>query len=113
MKKGQLLAVIASEQLSEQRSELAAAEQRLRLARILFERERTLWQERISAEQDYLQAQQSLRVAEIDLRNAQEKTRALGGGSDAGVRGRPLPLHARQHQPHDDGRLHQRGAAEV
>ena len=28
---------------------------------------------RISAEQDYLQAQQSLRVAEIDLRNAQEK----------------------------------------
>ncbi|MCQ3971443.1 biotin/lipoyl-binding protein, partial [Klebsiella pneumoniae] len=63
VKKGQLLAVIASQQLSEQRSELAAAEQRLRLARILFERERTLWQERISAEQDYLQAQQSLRVA--------------------------------------------------
>jgi len=85
VKKGQLLAVIASQQLSEQRSELAAAEQRLRLARILFERERTLWQERISAEQDYLQAQQSLRVAEIDLRNAQEKTRALGGGSDSGV----------------------------
>jgi|TARA_Y100000815_G_scaffold120362_1_gene108621 cobalt-zinc-cadmium efflux system membrane fusion protein len=85
VKKGQLLAVIASEQLSEQRSELAAAEQRLRLARTLFERERTLWQERISAEQDYLQAQQSLRVAEIDLRNAQEKTRALGGGSGAGV----------------------------
>ncbi len=85
VKKGQLLAVIASQQLSEQRSELAAAEQRLRLARILFERERTLWHERISAEQDYLQAQQSLREAEIALRNAQEKTRALGGGSDAGV----------------------------
>lgn len=83
VKKGQLLAVISSQQLSEQRSELAATEQRLRLARIVFERERILWQERISAEQEYLQAQQSLREAEIALRNAQEKTQALGGGSDA------------------------------
>lgn len=85
VKKGQVLAVISSQQLSEQRSELASAEQRLRLARTLYERERTLWQERISAEQDYLQAQQSLREAEITLRNAQQKTRALGGGSDASV----------------------------
>ncbi|MFV0456732.1 MAG: efflux RND transporter periplasmic adaptor subunit [Pseudomonas sp.] len=85
VKKGQLLAVIASQQLSEQRSELAAAEQRLRSARILFERERTLWQEHISAKQDYLQAQQGMREAEIALRNAQEKTQALGGGSDTGV----------------------------
>ena len=84
VKKGQLLAVISSQQLSDQRSELAAAEQRLRSARTLFERERTLWQERISAEQDYLQAQQSLREAEIALRNAQEKTRALGGASTTG-----------------------------
>jgi len=83
VKKGQLLAVISSQQLSEQRSELAATEQRLHLARIVFERERILWQERISAEQEYLQAQQSLREAEIALRNAQEKTQALGGGSDA------------------------------
>lgn len=84
VKKGQLLAVIASQQLSEQRSELAAAEQRLRLAQVLFERERTLWQERISAELDYLQAQQSLREAEIALRNAQQKTQALGGGTGNG-----------------------------
>ena len=78
VKKGQVLAVIASTSLSEQRSELLSARERLSLARTTFEREKQLWEEKISAAQDYLQAQQIMREAEIAVRNAQQKLMALG-----------------------------------
>jgi cobalt-zinc-cadmium efflux system membrane fusion protein len=78
VKKGQLLAVIASQQISDQRSELAAAQRRLELARTTFTRERQLWQEKISAEQDYLQARQLLQEAEIAVSNARQKMGAFG-----------------------------------
>ncbi|MBG6291703.1 efflux RND transporter periplasmic adaptor subunit [Pseudomonas nitroreducens] len=81
VKKGELLAVIASQQVSELRSELAAAQRRASLANKTFERERELWQEKISAEQDYLQARQDLEEARIALANAQQKTNALSGVS--------------------------------
>jgi cobalt-zinc-cadmium efflux system membrane fusion protein len=81
VKKGQVLAIISSQQVSEQRSELAAAQQRAALARTLFSREKKLWEEQISAEQDYLQARQALQEAEINLKNAQQKTQALSGSS--------------------------------
>lgn len=80
VKKGQVLAVISSSAVSEQRSELLTAQQRLALARSSHEREKNLWEEKISARQDYLQAQQSLREAEIAVRNAQQKLTAIGAG---------------------------------
>lgn len=73
VKRGQVLAVIASQQISELRSVQQAAQRRLELARLTFEREKQLWQERISAEQDYLQARQALQEAEIALANARQK----------------------------------------
>lgn len=79
VKRGELLAVIASPQLSELRSEQAAAQRRVELARVTFERERQLWQEKVSAEQDYLLARQTLQEAEIALGNARQKLGALGG----------------------------------
>lgn len=79
VKKGELLAVIASQQVSDQRSELAAAERRAELARTTLERERQLWQEGISAEQDYLLARQARQEAEIALSNARQKMSALSG----------------------------------
>lgn len=78
VKKGQVLAVIASTQLSEQRSELLSAQKRFALAQLTHDREKKLWQEKISAEQDYLQAQQALREAEIAVQNARQKLAALG-----------------------------------
>ncbi|HYD81640.1 MAG TPA: efflux RND transporter periplasmic adaptor subunit [Paucimonas sp.] len=78
VKKGQVLAVIASTVLSEQRSELLAARQRLTLAETVHAREKKLWQDKISAEQDYLQARQTLQEAEIAVRNAEQKLTALG-----------------------------------
>lgn len=81
VKKGELLAVIASQQISDQRSELAASERRVELARTTFQRERQLWQDKISAEQDYLLARQTLQEAEIALNNARQKMNALSGST--------------------------------
>ena len=83
VKKGQVLAVIASTELSEQRSALLSAQRRLSLARSTYEREEKLWREKISAEQDYLQAQQAWREAEIAVQNAQQKLSALGASGAA------------------------------
>lgn len=85
VRKGQVLAVISSAQVSEQRSELQAAQRRLQLARTTYERERKLFEEKISPEQDVLQAQQVLREAEISVANAQQKLLALGTGAAAGA----------------------------
>lgn len=81
VKKGQVLAVIASTGLSEQRSELLAAQKRLSLAKTTYEREKKLWQDKIAAEQDYLQAEQAMQEAEIAVRNAQQKLVALGASA--------------------------------
>lgn len=81
VKKGQVLAVLASTDLSEQRSELLSAQKRFALAKTTFEREKKLWQEKISAEQDYLQAQQAMQEAEIAVRNARQKLSALGAAA--------------------------------
>ena len=78
VKRGQVLAVIASQQISDLRTEQQTAQRRLELARLTFQREQQLWQERISAEQDYLQARQALQEAEIALANARQKVAAVG-----------------------------------
>ena len=83
--KGQVLAVIASTDLADRRSELLSAERRLAAARTSYAREKTLWQERISAEQDYLQAQVVLREAEIATQNARAKLAALNAPPSAGA----------------------------
>lgn len=77
--KGQVLAVISSQSLADQRSELMAAQQRLGLARTTYEREKRLWEERISAEQDYLAARQAMQEAQIAVDSARQKLEAIGG----------------------------------
>jgi cobalt-zinc-cadmium efflux system membrane fusion protein len=73
-----VLAVIASTSLSEQRSEWLTAQRRREAAQATYDRESKLWQARISAEQDFLQAQTALQEADIALRNAQQKLAAVG-----------------------------------
>ncbi|MCD2452086.1 MAG: efflux RND transporter periplasmic adaptor subunit [Methylicorpusculum sp.] len=85
VKKGQVLVVIASTGLAEQRSELLSAQKRLELARATFAREKHLWGAKISAEQDYLQARQVMNEAEIDVHNAQQKLMALGASPNVSV----------------------------
>lgn len=84
VKKGQLLAVVSSQALADERGALLAAEERLRLARAAFEREKTLWKEGISAEQDYLQARAAFEEARIAVASARQKLAALGGAVRSG-----------------------------
>ncbi len=81
VRRGQLLAILSSPQMSEQRSQLLAAQKRLTFATSVHEREKKLWEQKITAEQDYLQAQQALREAEIELENARQKLSAIGVGT--------------------------------
>lgn len=76
--KGQLLVVFSSQQISDQRSELQSAERRLEHVKMVLQREKRLWEQRVSAEQDYLEAQHAVEEAEIRRDNAMQKLRALG-----------------------------------
>ncbi|MET0383598.1 MAG: efflux RND transporter periplasmic adaptor subunit [Burkholderiaceae bacterium] len=84
VRQGQVLAVIASTALSDQRSELLTAQRRHEAARAAYVREKKLWEDKISAEQDYLQARTALQEAGIALRNARQKLEAVGAGGGAG-----------------------------
>lgn len=83
VKKGQVLAVIASPQISDQRAELNAAQRRVQLARLTLHREKKLWEDKISAEQDYLSARQVFQEADISLTNARQKLNAIGADPSA------------------------------
>jgi len=83
VRKGQVLAVLASTGLSDQRSELLAAQKRLDLARVTFDREKKLFEQKISAEQDYLAARNALQEAQISVQNAQQKLTAIGASAHA------------------------------
>ncbi len=88
VKRGQVLAVLSSPGLSEQRSALQSAQRRLELARTTYEREKKLWEEKISPQQDYLQAQQAMQEAQIAVANANQKLLALGATPGSAALGR-------------------------
>lgn len=79
VRKGDVLAIIASAEIADQRADLAAAEKRVAYARSVYASEKSLWEEKISARQDYLKAESDLREAEIALQSARQKLAALGG----------------------------------
>lgn len=81
VKRGQVLAVISSPALAEQRSELLTARKRLNLARTTHDREKKLWEDKISAEQDYLAARQAMQEAEIAVETARQRLAALGASA--------------------------------
>lgn len=78
VRKGQVLAVISSQSIADQRSDLMAAQKRATLSQVTYDREKKLWEGKISAEQDYLQARQEMQEANINLQKAQQKLQSLG-----------------------------------
>ena len=78
VKKGELLAILESQTLADLKSEHHATQTRLEMARGTFEREKRLWEEKVSAQQDFLASRQALTEAEIAHRNAEQKLLALG-----------------------------------
>lgn len=75
---GEVLAVIDSRELADARSEYMAAQARAQLAAVRHAREEELFTQKVSSEQDYLEAQQALAEARIARRAVEQKLRALG-----------------------------------
>lgn len=78
VKAGSVLAVLESQDLAQANADYLASRERRALAESTFTREEGLWQKKISAEQDYLQAKKDLAEAKIEERGALQKLLALG-----------------------------------
>jgi cobalt-zinc-cadmium efflux system membrane fusion protein len=85
VKKRQPLVVIQSPAVAQWRAEYGSAQQRLKLARTTYQREKTLWEERISARQDLDAAESALTEAEINAQAARQRFMALGIAAGDGV----------------------------
>ncbi len=82
VRRGEVMAVLESRELADSRATLLAARERVTLAQSNFAREERLWLKKISSEQDYIQAKNGLAEANIGLRTAEQKLRALGFTED-------------------------------
>ncbi len=74
----EVMAVLESRELADAKSDYLAAKERLGLARANFNREKNLWNKKISSQQEYLSAKQALAEMRIELRSAEQKLHALG-----------------------------------
>lgn len=78
VRKGEVIAVLHSRELTDLKSEYLSAMKRVELAQSIFDREENLWKKKISAEQDYLVSRQAFLEAEINLKAAAQKLLASG-----------------------------------
>jgi cobalt-zinc-cadmium efflux system membrane fusion protein len=75
---GEVLAVLESREVADAKGEFLAAGRTAALAETLLTRESRLWRQRISAEQDFLQARATAEDARIKLDLARQRLLALG-----------------------------------
>ncbi|MCC6552485.1 MAG: efflux RND transporter periplasmic adaptor subunit [Polyangiaceae bacterium] len=85
VERGEVLATLDSRELAELQREFLATKERLALAEASFKRQEQLWNEKISAEKDYLAARQALKEAQIEHRSAAQKLHAAGAGGKGGA----------------------------
>lgn len=78
VKAGQVMAVLESRELANLKAEYLASKERESLAKTTYERERGLWEKKISAEQDYLAAKQMLAECGINVNRAEQQLHAAG-----------------------------------
>ena len=78
VRRGDLMAVISSRELADARSAYMAASHHVEFARVRLNREESLWQKKISAEQDYLEARRAFEEAQLTEEVAAQKLVALG-----------------------------------
>lgn len=76
--KGGILAIIESRELADIKSDYLTADKRLELASANFKREKRLWEQKITPEQDFLDARTARAEAEIQRYRARQKLLALG-----------------------------------
>ena len=90
--KGEVLASLDSRELAEVRREVQTTKERLGLALATFDRQEKLWNEKVSAEKDFLAARQALAEARIDHRSALQKMSAIGGDGSGSAYALIAPL---------------------
>ncbi len=78
VKKGEILALIESREMAEAVADYLAAKRAEELALTTFNREKGLWDKKITAEQDYLSARNAHQESKIKLDLSKQKLRALG-----------------------------------
>jgi cobalt-zinc-cadmium efflux system membrane fusion protein len=86
VRKGQMLASVSSQSIADIRSDLLASQKKVELSRATYQREKQLWEEKISAKQDYLQAQYELQEAKINTARIRQKLNALGASANGKTR---------------------------
>lgn len=101
VEKGEIVAELDSREVAEARSEHFAALSNLELQKTLFSREEALWSRRVSAEQQFLRARNTLREVELRVELAVQKLAALGlsAGDAAAPRDGVSPGEALQRYP--------------
>ena len=78
VRKGEVMAAVDSRELATAKAAYFATRERVSLAQSAHEREKKLWEDKISAEKDYLEAKQTLAEGQIEARAAQQQLEALG-----------------------------------
>lgn len=82
IKAGQLLAVLESRELADAKAAYLASVEKLKLAQANFQREERLWEKKVTSEQEYLDARQSLAEAKINRNSTEQQLHALGISDD-------------------------------
>ena len=82
VKKGDLLAALESREMADAKAEYFAAWRAEELASSIFEREERLWNQKVTAEQDYLTAKNSHQAAKIKLDLAHQRLHTIGLSDD-------------------------------
>ncbi len=87
VEKGEVMALIESREMAEAIADSLAARRAEELARTTFNREKSLWDKKITAEQDYLNARNAHQEAQIRLDLTRQKLQALGHEGEIGSNG--------------------------
>lgn len=78
VQRGEVVAVIDSREIADVRSEFLASGVNLTLQRLAYERTQSLWERRVTAEQQYIQARATYQEAQLRHDLARQKLLALG-----------------------------------
>ena len=78
VEQGEVLAILESRELAEAKAAYLSSLRQARLQSTKLEREKALWRKKVSAEQDYLDAQAAAATAQISLDAAQQRLVTLG-----------------------------------
>ena len=82
VKENDILAIIESRDLADLKAEFLESIEKFRLAKATYEREKDLWEKKITSEQDYLDSKKAYEEERIKLSSSEQKLHAVGLSDD-------------------------------